>query len=161
MEIKPTTVETTAKNVVDTVEVEKISKSVVAAEGISSLSSPSSLNIPKAVVTETDTTSNDESTPLSNKIEILEQITQLWHEYFGEGKKSNLILAIALIATIPVLATVSSLLDFLNKIPVLPSVFELVGFGYSVWFVYRYLLFAHTRKEITDAIGNWKQQIFG
>lgn len=161
MDIKPTTVETTAKNVVDTVEVEKISKSVVAAEGISSLSSPTSLNIPEPAAIDNTPTSSNEAMPLSSKIEILEQIAQLWQQYFGEGKKSNLILAIILIATIPLLATVSSLLDFLNKIPLLPSLFELVGFGYSVWFVYRYLLFAHTRKEITDAIANWKQQIVG
>ena len=161
MDIKPTTVETTAKNVVDTVEVEKISKSVVAAEGISSLSSPTSLNIPEPAAIDNTPTSTNEAMPLSSKIEILEQIAQLWQQYFGEGKKSNLILAIILIATIPLLATVSSLLDFLNKIPLLPSLFELVGFGYSVWFVYRYLLFAHTRKEITDAIVNWKQQIVG
>ncbi|MBD2149393.1 CAAD domain-containing protein [Pseudanabaena sp. FACHB-1277] len=161
MDIKPTTVETTAKNVVDTVEVEKISKSVVAAEGISSLSSPTSLNIPEPAAIDNTPTSTNEAMPLSSKIEILEQIAQLWQQYFGEGKKSNLILAIILIATIPLLATVSSLLDFLNKIPLLPSLFELVGFGYSVWFVYRYLLFAHTRKEITDAIANWKQQIVG
>ena len=166
MDIKPTTVETTAKNVVDTVEVEKISKSVVAAEGISSLSSPTSLNptslnIPEPAAIDNTPTSTNEALPLSSKIEILEQIAQLWQQYFGEGKKSNLILAIILIATIPLLATVSSLLDFLNKIPLLPSLFELVGFGYSVWFVYRYLLFAHTRKEITDAIANWKQQIVG
>lgn len=161
MDIKPTTVETTAKNVVDTVAVEKISKSVVAAEGISSLSSPTSLNIPEPAAIDNTPTSTNEAMPLSSKIEILEQIAQLWQQYFGEGKKSNLILAIILIATIPLLATVSSLLDFLNKIPLLPSLFELVGFGYSVWFVYRYLLFAHTRKEITDAIANWKQQIVG
>jgi hypothetical protein len=161
MDIKPTTVETTAKNVVDTVEVEKISKSVVAAEGISSLSSPTSLNIPEPAAIDNTPTGTNEAMPLSSKIEILEQIAQLWQQYFGEGKKSNLILAIILIATIPLLATVSSLLDFLNKIPLLPSLFELVGFGYSVWFVYRYLLFAHTRKEITDAIANWKQQIVG
>ena len=161
MDIKPTTVETTAKNVVDTVDVEKISKSVVSAEGISSLSSPTSLNIPEPAAIDNTPTSTNEPMPPSSKIEILEQIAQLWQQYFGEGKKSNLILAIILIATIPLLATVSSLLDFLNKIPLLPSLFELVGFGYSVWFVYRYLLFAHTRKEITDAIANWKQQIVG
>lgn len=165
MEIKPTTVETTAKNVVETVEAEKISKFVASAEGVSSLSSPNNLNISESTDNETVPTYPNEvpslNSKIENKIEILEQITQLWHQYFGEGKKSNLVLAILIIATIPLLATAASLLDFLNKIPLLPSIFELVGFGYSLWFVYRYLLFANTRKEITDAIANWKQQIFG
>ena len=86
MDIKPTTVETTAKNVVDTVEVEKISKSVVSAEGISSLSSPTSLNIPEPAAIDNTPTSTNEAMPLSSKIEILEQIAQLWQQYFGEGK---------------------------------------------------------------------------
>jgi hypothetical protein len=161
MEIKPTTVETTAKNVVESLEAEKISKFVASAEAVSSLSSPNNLDIAESTNSDSAPAIPSEVAPLSNKIEILEQITQLWHQYFGEGKKSNLVLAILSIAAIPLLATVSSLLDFLNKIPLLPSIFELVGFGYSLWFVYRYLLFANTRKEITDAIANWKQQIFG
>ena len=157
MEIKPTTVETTAKNVVETVEVEKISKSVVSAtEGISNLSIPE----PDTTTAVTNTESS-ESASLSSRIEILDQVKKLWEEYFGEGKKSNLVLAITIIATIPVLVAAASLLDFLNKLPILPSAFELIGFGYSAWFIYRYLLFAHTRKEITDAISNWKQKVFG
>ena len=156
MEIKPTTVETTARNVVETVEVEKISKSVVSAtEGISNLS------IPEPETTTAVTNTGSSESPLSSRIEILDQIKKLWEEYFGEGKKSNLVLAITIIATIPVLVAAASLLDFLNKLPILPSAFELIGFGYSAWFIYRYLLFAHTRKEITDAISNWKQKVFG
>jgi hypothetical protein len=36
-----------------------------------------------------------------------------------------------------------------------------VGFGYSGWFIYRYLLLANTRKELTDAIATWKNKVFG
>jgi threonine/homoserine/homoserine lactone efflux protein len=93
--------------------------------------------------------------------ELWQQVMQTWEEYFGEGKKSNLTIAIIIVATIPLLIVASGLLDFLNKLPLLPSVFELVGFGYSVWFVYRYLLLATRRKELTDAIAAWKNQIFG
>jgi hypothetical protein len=93
--------------------------------------------------------------------DIWKQITQLWEEYFGEGKKSNLTIAIIVITAIPLLIAASALLDFLNKLPLLPSIFELVGFGYSGWFVYRYLLLANTRKELTDAIATWKNKVFG
>jgi len=41
------------------------------------------------------------------------------------------------------------------------SIFELVGFGYSVWFIYRYLLLANTRQELTDAIAAWKNKVLG
>jgi hypothetical protein len=93
--------------------------------------------------------------------DIWKQITQLWDEYFGEGKKSNLTIAIIVITAIPLLIAASALLDFLNKLPLLPSVFELVGFGYSGWFIYRYLLLANTRKELTEAIATWKNKVFG
>jgi hypothetical protein len=59
------------------------------------------------------------------------------------------------------LIATSTLVDFLNKLPVLPSVFELVGFGYSVWFAYRYLLLADTRKELVDGLNAWKNKVFG
>jgi hypothetical protein len=93
--------------------------------------------------------------------DFLDKGKELWEEYFGEGKKSNLTLAIIIIATIPVLIATSTLVDFLNKLPLLPSLFELVGFGYSIWFVYRYLLLADTRKELTDGIAAWKNKVFG
>ncbi|PZV11322.1 MAG: hypothetical protein DCF20_19620 [Pseudanabaena sp.] len=112
----------------------------------------------KAVIT-TANPSVDDTLQVSN--DLLKQVKQLWEEYFGEGKKSNLTLAITIIATIPLLIATSALLEFLNKLPLLPSVFELVGFGYSIWFVYRYLLLADTRKELVDGITAWKDKVFG
>ena len=105
------------------------------------------------------------STPKADTLEVTnqlwEQVTQKWEEYFGEGKKSNLTIAIAAIAIIPLLIAISALLNFLNSLPLLSSVFELVGFGYSAWFIYRYLLLASTRKELTDMIDAWKNEVLG
>ena len=101
------------------------------------------------------------SQPIEVTNELWQQVTQAWEEYFGEGKKSNLTIAVIIVATIPILIAVFALLDFLNKLPLLPGVFELVGFGYSGWFVYRYLLLANTREELIEAIATWKQKVFG
>jgi hypothetical protein len=49
----------------------------------------------------------------------------------------------------------------INEIPLLAPAFELVGIGYVSWFVYRYLLQASTRKELTDEIDSFKAEIFG
>merc|ERR1712216_281306 len=38
----------------------------------------------------------------------------------------------------------------INAIPVLPKVMELVGLGYSSWFVYRYVLYKDSRKELVE-----------
>ena len=101
------------------------------------------------------------SQPIEVTNELWQQVTQAWEEYFGEGKESNLTIAVIIVATIPILIAVFALLDFLNKLPLLPGVFELVGFGYSGWFVYRYLLLANTREELIEAIATWKQKVFG
>ncbi|NMF58902.1 CAAD domain-containing protein [Pseudanabaena yagii] len=93
--------------------------------------------------------------------ELWNKVTATWQEYFGEGKKANVTLALTVIAIIPILIAASTLLEFLDKLPILPSVFELVGFGYSIWFVYRYLLLANTRKELIDTITAWKNKVFG
>ena len=90
-----------------------------------------------------------------------EQVQQFLGKYFGDGKKANVILLATIIATIPTLIAISALVNFLDRLPLLSSIFELVGFGYSIWFVYRYLLLANTRKELIDGITGWKSKIFG
>jgi hypothetical protein len=168
MEPKETTIQSTAESVVKTVEVgSATNKNTIAAEApVVSVLEP---KIPKPEISELKTSSitapretnpTEIATPQMTN-ELWQQVMQTWEEYFGEGKKSNLTIAIIIVATIPLLIVASGLLDFLNKLPLLPSVFELVGFGYSVWFVYRYLLLATRRKELTDAIAAWKNQIFG
>eukprot|EP00276_Gloeochaete_wittrockiana_P009646 CAMPEP_0184645300 /NCGR_PEP_ID=MMETSP0308-20130426/1788_1 /TAXON_ID=38269 /ORGANISM="Gloeochaete witrockiana, Strain SAG 46.84" /LENGTH=145 /DNA_ID=CAMNT_0027074199 /DNA_START=195 /DNA_END=632 /DNA_ORIENTATION=+ len=46
----------------------------------------------------------------------------------------------------------SSLSAGFHKVPLLPNFFQLIGFGYIVWFAYRYLLFADNRKELKELI---------
>ena len=146
MEPQETTVEAIAENVAETVEVASVAKNEIAVP-----IAPAAQTIKVNPLASKNTVSSD----------IWEQVTQLWEEYFGEGKKDNLTLAIIISAAIPLLIATSALLDFLNKLPLLPSVFELVGFGYSAWFVYRYLLLANTRKELIDAIAAWKNKVLG
>ncbi|XP_076957444.1 protein CURVATURE THYLAKOID 1A, chloroplastic-like [Bidens hawaiensis] len=49
----------------------------------------------------------------------------------------------------------------INSVPVLPKIMELVGLGYSGWFVYRYLLFKSSRKELATDIESIKKKIAG
>lgn len=39
-----------------------------------------------------------------------------------------------------------------DSIPVLPGALELIGLGYTVWFVWRYVLFQDSRKELLEEI---------
>ncbi|MBD2292668.1 CAAD domain-containing protein [Anabaena sphaerica FACHB-251] len=67
-------------------------------------------------------------------------------------------LVITAIITVKVLLAV---LDSLNDIPLVAPTFELIGIGYSAWFVYRYLLKASTRQELTSEITTLKSQVVG
>jgi len=49
----------------------------------------------------------------------------------------------------------------INSVPLLPKLMELVGLGYTGWFVYRYLLFKTSRKELATDIDTLKSKITG
>ncbi|KAK1278476.1 hypothetical protein QJS04_geneDACA020841 [Acorus gramineus] len=49
----------------------------------------------------------------------------------------------------------------INSVPLLPKLMELVGLGYTGWFVYRYLLFKSSRKELVTDIETLKKKITG
>ncbi|OIW17208.1 hypothetical protein TanjilG_02497 [Lupinus angustifolius] len=55
----------------------------------------------------------------------------------------------------------STLIGALNSVPLLPKILELVGLGYTGWFVYRYLLFKSSRKELVTDIEDLKKKIGG
>jgi len=55
----------------------------------------------------------------------------------------------------------STIVSAVNAVPVLPKLLELVGLGYSAWFVYRYLLFKSSREELLDDIEELKKKVTG
>lgn len=55
----------------------------------------------------------------------------------------------------------SILVSAINSVPLLPKIMELVGLGYTGWFVYRYLLFKSSRKELATDIDALKKKIAG
>eukprot|EP01024_Parvocaulis_polyphysoides_P055656 TRINITY_DN572_c8_g1_i1.p2 TRINITY_DN572_c8_g1~~TRINITY_DN572_c8_g1_i1.p2 ORF type:complete len:144 (+),score=29.06 TRINITY_DN572_c8_g1_i1:147-578(+) len=55
----------------------------------------------------------------------------------------------------------STLVGAVNAVPLLPKMMELVGLGYSAWFVYRYLLFKSSREELIEDVEGLKKKIAG
>lgn len=53
-----------------------------------------------------------------------------------------------------------ALLDAINDIPLLDVSLELIGLGYVIWFIYRYLLTAASRQELSGEFNNLKKQVF-
>lgn len=55
----------------------------------------------------------------------------------------------------------STIVGAINAVPLLPKLMELIGLGYTGWFVYRYLLFKSSRKELVEDIEVLKGKITG
>lgn len=80
--------------------------------------------------------------------------------FFNQYKQQITVVALFIAAIISV-KVVLAVLDALNDIPLLAPTFELIGIGYSIWFVNRYLLAASKRQELAQEIDNLKQQVIG
>lgn len=81
-------------------------------------------------------------------------------EFFGEYRRPLITLGLIFGGILAVKMTFA-LLDAVDDIPLLAPMLELVGFGYSIWFVYRYMLKASTREELSQGLGELKDQIVG
>lgn len=54
-----------------------------------------------------------------------------------------------------------AILGAINEIPLLSPTFEIIGIGYSAWFIYRYLLKASSRTELSNDFSALKEQVMG
>jgi hypothetical protein len=81
-----------------------------------------------------------------------ETLGRFWREY-----KQAIINFLLIGAAVVTLRVVLAIISALNGIPLLAPTFQLVGIGYSIWFVKRYLLQPSTRQEL----GQQVQQFFG
>ncbi len=85
-----------------------------------------------------------------------EYVTSFFNQY-----KQPLVSVGLIVGAIVTVKVLLAILDSLNDIPLVAPTFELIGIGFSGWFVYRYLLKATTRKELTTEITTLKSQVVG
>jgi hypothetical protein len=114
-----------------------------------------------ASVTPTTEESQEQWQEIVDKVSaFLADLPGYLSEFFGEYKRP--IITIGIIGgSIVSVKLVLAVLGAINDIPLLSPLFELVGLGYSVWFVYRYLLQASTRKELAEDFTSLKEQVLG
>lgn len=105
--------------------------------------------------------------PPSQAQQIKEQVISILSElpaYIGafyEQYKSPLTVVGLIFASIISLKVLLGVVDELNDIPLLAPTFELIGIGYTIWFVYRYLLRSSNRQQLGQEIQAIKEQVFG
>ena len=92
--------------------------------------------------------------------DFLAQLPDYIGQFFNTYKQPLISVGLILAAIITV-KVVLAVLDALNDIPLLTPTFELIGIGYSVWFVNRYLLKSSNRQELASEIEGLKKQVVG
>jgi hypothetical protein len=80
---------------------------------------------------------------------------------FYQQYKLPIITIGAVFAAIVAFKVLFAVLGAFNDIPVVAPLLELIGIGYTAWFVNRYLLKVETRKELAAEIRSLKAQVLG
>ncbi len=91
---------------------------------------------------------------------ILASLPEYLGKFFSEYRKPLVTLGLIFGSIVSVKLTLA-LLGAINDVPLLQPTFELVGLGYSIWFVYRYLLKASNREELGQEFNKLKSQVVG
>ncbi|CAN8308857.1 unnamed protein product [Cochlearia groenlandica] len=127
----------------------------------SSFSLPATLlsgnnGIKKVEMMKTRASSSEDTSTSIDTNEIFTDLKEKWDGL--ENKSSVLVYGGGAIVAVWLSSIV---VGAINSVPLLPKVMELVGLGYTGWFVYRYLLFKSSRKELAEDIDSLKKKIAG
>ncbi|BDA75102.1 hypothetical protein RIVM261_032810 [Rivularia sp. IAM M-261] len=88
--------------------------------------------------------------------ELPSNVNRFYQEY-----KLPVLSFVALVVGIVVLRVGLAVIGAINSIPLVKPIFELIGMGYTGWFVYRYLLNSSARKELVENIDSTKKEVLG
>ncbi|GAB4842240.1 hypothetical protein Ancab_012206 [Ancistrocladus abbreviatus] len=97
-----------------------------------------------------------ESSEPASSLSIVKSVQNVWDK--SEDRLALIGLGFAAIVAVWASANLISAID---KLPVLPSLFELIGILFSSWFIYRYLLFKPDREELVQNINKSISDILG
>lgn len=93
-------------------------------------------------------------------VSILSDLPDYIGGFFNQYQKLLKTLGLIVLALLG-LRLLQATLDVFNSLPLLGGLFEVVGIGYSAWFVYRYLLTSSSRQELAAQIKSVKEQVAG
>jgi hypothetical protein len=80
---------------------------------------------------------------------------------FFEQNKGPLGTIALIVGALVTVKLILALLDAIDDIPLIAPTLEIIGLGYTGWFVYRYLLTAPSRQELSEQIKTLKAQFLG
>ncbi|MBD2328936.1 CAAD domain-containing protein [Alkalinema sp. FACHB-956] len=113
-----------------------------------------------AQLSSSNETSEQVKEVLSVAYEILSNLPERLGEFFTEYKQLMVTLGLIFGSIVAVKLTLA-LLAALNEIPLVEPVLELIGLGYSTWFIIRFMLKAEKRQEFYVKFNDTKDQVLG
>ncbi|XP_059641397.1 protein CURVATURE THYLAKOID 1C, chloroplastic [Cornus florida] len=105
-----------------------------------------------AVVAKAMGESSDSSTSLS----VVKSVQSIW----DKSEDRFALIGLGFAAVVALWASVN-LITAIDKLPLVPSVFEFIGILFSSWFIYRYLLFKPDRAELFQSINKSVSDVLG
>ncbi len=108
----------------------------------------------------TETVSNEALAILGDTLQVVADLPRKVGNFLKDYKKA--LPTIVLIVSFLVTAKVAfAVVDTINQIPLLNLGFELVGIGYALWFLWRFLLRADSREELSYKVLSWTAEFLG
>lgn len=93
-------------------------------------------------------------------MDVLAKIPDYIGQFFSDYRQPLITVGLFVLGIVTVKITLA-VLDAIDDVPLLAPVLEIVGIGYTAWFVWRYLWRAENRRELLAEFEAIKTQIFG
>lgn len=90
-----------------------------------------------------------EDDPMEGVREYFKDLKQKWDDWPAENRNASVIYGSGAVV---VLYIANAVLDSIERVPLIPGLLKFVGLIYSSWFIYRYLLFADGREDLSRDI---------
>ncbi|MEM8780315.1 MAG: CAAD domain-containing protein [Cyanobacteria bacterium P01_G01_bin.49] len=97
---------------------------------------------------------------LASVLDVLGKVPEYFGQFWDEYQQPLITVLLAILAIITVKIIVA-VLGAIDGIPLLAPLLQMVGLGYTAWFVWRYLWKASNRKELLAEFDAIKNQMFG
>jgi len=93
-------------------------------------------------------------------VDFLAKVPTYVGNFFSDYRQPLVTLLLIASSIVTIYITLA-VLDAIDDIPLLSPILELVGLGYTAWFIYRYLWKAENRQELWQEFEAFKAQIVG
>ncbi|MCT7980025.1 isoleucine--tRNA ligase [Laspinema olomoucense] len=97
---------------------------------------------------------------LNAALAVMAELPRYLGIFFSDYRRPLVTVGLIVSGTVS-LIVLGAIVDAIADFPLLPGLLELIGIGYSGWFVNRYVLRANNRKELTDTVASVSNYVLG